>query len=95
MKSTTALIIGICLATPAAAQTSVIFNPTWGESSLVVDGHPISCDTNDRTPAQVLQCKVDYWTGEVKSRQEKADKATKLLETAKDTLRTFQALQPK
>jgi hypothetical protein len=48
-----------------------------------------NCDTNEKTPHETLQCKLDYWKKVAVDRQKDIDKATDSLRKAQERVDAF------
>lgn len=49
-----------------------------------------TCDSNDKTPDETVQCKLDYWRKEVTRRTKARDDAQSALDKANDRVRAFE-----
>ena len=47
------------------------------------------CDSRDKTPAEAIDCKIDYWQGQVKDAQDRLTAAQNAVDHAKERVQAF------
>lgn len=65
---------------------------TWSPDTSI-SRYTLGCDSNEKTPTEAIQCKVEFWQKQVKERQETAERAQKALDEAKERLAAFRQVQ--
>ena len=84
-------LVGLIGAAHAQALNSV---PTLSCSGYICGYDPEpSCDTKDKTPAEAVQCKLDYWRKEVTRRTKAREDAQSELDKAADRVHAFEAVK--